>query len=298
LCRFWFKNVGLTSLVHEPYGPDQRLVLTTIIGLLMNLEDLCYDKRDGIARIAINRPARRNALGDTTTLQLVKACQDAADDPQIRVLVLTGKGDAFCAGGDFEDTFARGAQKSSQQWSDRIRQGPNALARLFRNTPKPIVASLNGLAVGGGATIALACDLRIASERARLMFPFARVGITPEFGCSHLLPRVVGLSKTMELLMLGEPIDAHTALHIGLVHRVVPHDELEQATAAIAARLIEQPPGALGAMKSLVLGGLTLDLEAQLEREALALGEAFTSDEHRSAVAAFRARRAPHPEKS
>lgn len=261
----------------------------------IGLEDLRYEKRGGVAHIVINRPARRNALGDTTTRQIVQACADAAADPQIRVLVITGEGEAFCAGGDFNETFARGADKTAQQWSERIRQGPNALARLLRGMPKPVVARLNGAAVGGGATIALACDLRVASDRARLCFPFAQVGITPEFGCSHLLPRIVGLAKAMELLLLAEPIDAATALQMGLVHRVVPHADLDDATTAVVDRLLSLPPQALGAIKSLVMEGLALDLEAQLEREAQALGQAFTSDEHRAAVAAFRARRAQRP---
>jgi 2-(1,2-epoxy-1,2-dihydrophenyl)acetyl-CoA isomerase len=262
----------------------------------MSFEDLRYDKRDGVARIAFNRPARRNALGDTSTRQLVQACEDAAADAQVRVVVITGEGEAFCAGGDFRDTFERGAQRDAAAWSERIRRGPNELVRVLQGMPQPVVASINGAAVGGGATIALACDLRIASERARFAFPFARIGITPEFGCSHLLPRVVGLGRAMELLLLAETIDAATAARIGLVNRVVPHAELESATAAIVARLLEMPAGALGAIKSLLHRGLSLDRDAQLELEAEALGRAFTSDEHRRAVTAFLQRRhAPPP---
>lgn len=258
----------------------------------MNFEDLRCDKHDGVARIAFNRPARRNALGDTTTRQLVQACRDAAGDPAVRVVVITGVGEAFCAGGDFEDTFARGAGRSAAQWSERIRQGPNELVRVLQGMPKPVVACINGAAVGGGATIALACDLRIASDRASFAFPFARIGITPEFGASHLLPRVVGLGKAMEWLMLAEKIDAAAAERAGLVNRVVPHDQLEAATAALVARLLAMPGAALAEMKALLLRGLTLDMPAQLELEAQALGRAFTSDAHRSAVAAFLDRKA------
>lgn len=260
----------------------------------MSFEDLCFDKRDGVAHISFNRAARRNALGDTTTLQLVRACEDAAADPAVRVLVITGEGEAFCSGGDFKDTFDRGADKSAAQWSERIRQGPNALVRVLQSTPKPVVASINGVAVGGGATIALACDLRIASERARFAFPFSRIGITPEFGASYLLPRVVGLGKAMELLMLAEMIDAASAERIGLVNLVVPHEELADATSDLVARLMTKPAGALGAIKSLLHRGLSLDIEELLELEAQTLGRAFTSPEHRSAVAAFLAEKAAH----
>jgi 2-(1,2-epoxy-1,2-dihydrophenyl)acetyl-CoA isomerase len=150
-----------------------------------------------------------------------------------------------------------------------------------------VVASINGTAAGGGATIALACDLRIASERARFVFPFSRIGITPEFGASFLLPRVVGLGKAMELLLLADTIDAGTAERAGLVNMVVPHEQLATATAGLVQRLLDKPADALGAIKALLHRGLVGGLDAQLELEATALGKAFTSDEHRSAVAAF-----------
>lgn len=258
----------------------------------MHFDDLRYDKHDAVARIAINRPERLNALGDTTTRQLVHACEAAAADPAVRVLVITGEGDAFCAGGDFKDIFERGEDRSADQWSERIRTGPNALVRLLRGVPKPVVASINGPAVGGGATIALACDLRIASDRARFAFPFSRIGITPEFGCSYLLPRAVGTGAAMEWLMLGETIDAATAERLGLLNRVVPHEELETATSDLVKRLLDRSTGALGAIKALLYEGQSHDIAASLEQEAQALGKAFTSQEHRRAVAAFLARKA------
>lgn len=262
----------------------------------MHFDDLRYDKHDGIARIAFDRPAQLNALGDGSTRELVAACEDAAADAAVRVVVITGGGEAFCAGGDFEDTFARGRDKSADQWSERIRRGPNALVRVLQGMAKPVLASVNGVAAGGGATIALACDLRIASERASFSFPFARLGLTPEFGCSHLLPRTVGLGRAMELLMLAEPLAAADAARIGLVHSVVAHDALEAATAALATRLRDMPGGALGAIKSLLLRGQSLGIDAALELEAQSLGRAFTSAEHRRAVDAFLARRAARRE--
>lgn len=258
----------------------------------MDLADLCYSVNDGVARIAFNRPRTLNSLGGSTTQQLVQACTAAAADPAVRVLVITGEGEAFCSGGDFEDTFERGAGLSAAQWRDRIRQGPNALVRVLQGMAKPVVASINGIAVGGGATIALACDLRIASDRARFSLPFARLGLTPEFGCTHLLPRVVGLGKAMELLMLAETFDAAAAERIGLVNRVVPHETLQAATAQLVAGLLDKPAAALGAVKSLLHRGLTTACEAQLELEAVALGEAFTSQDHKNAVAAFLRRKA------
>ncbi|WP_028604417.1 enoyl-CoA hydratase/isomerase family protein [Ottowia thiooxydans] len=254
----------------------------------MNAIDLIYEKRDGVAFIAINRPERRNALGDATTRQIVEVCEDAAADTAIRAVAITGSGDdAFCSGGDLQDTFQRGAGNTEQQWSDRIRQGPNLLAQVLQNMPKPVVASINGVAVGGGATIALACDLRIASDNARFCFPFVRVGITPEFGCSYLLQRTVGLGRANELLMLGEFVDAATAERYGLLNRVVPKAELANATQELLARLVALPAAALSRIKALQRFAQTADLPSTLEQEAVSLGASFISPEHREAVSRF-----------
>ncbi len=271
---------AIPTVVSEP--PTRR---TT--GHTMRYDDLLVDIRDGIARISINRPARRNALGDSTTRQLVAACGAAGERADVRALVITGEGEAFCAGGDFKDTFERGAGQTAAQWSERIRRGPNELVRLLQGLAQPVIASVNGAAVGGGATIALACDLRIASDRARFGFPFARLGISPEFGCSHLLPRVVGLGRAMELLLLADLVSAKEALALGLVNRVVPHAQLAESTDAVVGRLLAMPPAALGRIKRLLHAGLERGLTDSLEHEAQELGQAFTSAEHRAAVTRF-----------
>lgn len=257
----------------------------------MHITDLQTERQGPVAWIAFNRPARRNALGDTTTRQLVRLCEDAERDPAVRVVVITGRGDAFCAGGDIEDTFQRGASMNEAQWSERIRQGPNALALGLQGMSKPVIAAVNGLAVGGGATIALACDLRIASDRSRWRFPFAQLGITPEFGASCLLQRVVGAGRAMELLLLGEFIDAATALQHGLVNRVVEHASLQSAAQQWAEQIATLPPTAVARLKQLMHFARGHDLAATLEQEALALGRCFTSAEHRTALAQLIERR-------
>ena len=257
----------------------------------MKITDLMYEKRDAVAWITFDRQERRNALGDQTTRQLVQVCQDAAADPLVRVLVLRGQGEAFCSGGDLQDTFERGAGNTEQQWSDRIRSGPNVLAQLLRSMDKPVLASVNGVAVGGGATIALACDLRIASDNARFCFPFVRIGITPEFGCSYLLQRTVGLARANELLLLGDFIDAATAERYGLVNRVVARGALDEATRELAARLAALPAPALARTKALQRFAQSADLASALEQEAIALGASFISPEHREAVARFLSRK-------
>ncbi len=253
----------------------------------MELPDLLCELHGAVAWVVVNRPQRRNALGEQTTRQILQACEWAAQDPKVRALVLTGQGDAFCAGGDLEDTFARGAGQSEAQWSGRIRSGPNRLAQLLRSMAKPVIACVNGVAVGGGATIALACDLRIASENARFRFPFVHVGITPEFGCSYLLQRTVGLGRANELLLLGDFIDAETAERYGLVQRVLPQEALRAETQTLAERLAAQPAQAMARIKKLQLHAQSADLASTLEQEALALGQSFVSPEHRAVVEQF-----------
>lgn len=253
----------------------------------MTYKDLLLKKRGGVATITLNRPERLNALGDQTTMELCAACEEAIKDPKIRVLVLTGAGDAFCAGGDYKDTFERGFEKTALQWRHRIRTGPNRLVTLLSGADKPVIASVNGIAVGGGSTIALACDIRIASEKARFGLVFSRIGATPEFGCTYLLPRIVGLGKALDLLLTAELIDAREAERIGLVSEVVPHEQLQEATAMRVEKLLQKPPAALGMVKSMIYRSLSMDMLSVLELEALALGTAFKTEEHQEAVKSF-----------
>ncbi len=256
----------------------------------MRFDDLEFEQRDGIARVWIARPERKNALGDQTTRHLIEALAAIEADPAARVVILAGKGGDFSAGGDFKDTFERGSERTAPQWAERIRQGPNRLAELLRSLSKPVIAAVDGVAVGGGATIALACDFRIASESARFAFPFSKIGLTPEFGCSYLLPRVVGLAASIELLLLGDFIDAREAHRLGLVHRVVARERLDEEAEDLAARLARRSPTALRSIKHLLHRALSSDMASALEREALALGDAFAGPDHRRAVQEFLSR--------
>lgn len=253
----------------------------------MNFDDLIYKKKDKAAYLYISRPDRKNALGNDTTQHLIQALSDIEQDTSIKVVVITGSGDAFCAGGDFEDTFNRGANRSEQEWLERIQTGASRLAYQLRSYSKPVIAAVNGVAVGGGATIALACDLRIASTKARFNFPFAKLGLTPEFGCSYLLPRVVGLGNALELLLLTDFIDANEALRIGLVNKVVPEEELSDAVDKIVLRLSEHSLSSLTAIKKLLHQSSYTDFSTSLNDETIELARAFKSPEHREAVKGF-----------
>jgi 2-(1,2-epoxy-1,2-dihydrophenyl)acetyl-CoA isomerase len=249
--------------------------------------DLILDKTGRIGTVTLNRPERLNALGANTTFEIYQAIKDLASDPAIKVIVLTGNGRAFCAGGDFKDNFLEGMKKTTIEWRERIRTGANKLVKLLVDCEKPVIASINGLAVGGGATIALACDVRIASEKAKFMLPFSSIGLTPEFGCTYLLPRIVGLGKALELLYTGDFIDSHEALRIGLINKIVAHEDLKINTTAFAEKILEKPFSALGMLKSLVYRSLSNDLITQLELEAFAISIAFKTDEHEKSVRAF-----------
>ncbi len=263
----------------------------------MKLDDIIFEKNDGIANITMNRPDRRNALGANTTFEILNAVQDAVNDPLVKVIVITGAGDSFCAGGDHRDIFKAGFERSTLEWRQRIRTGVNKLVMLLSQSEKPAIAAINGIAVGGGCTIAMACDIRIASDKAKLGVLFSRIGATPEFGCTYFLPRLVGLGKALELLFAADIIDAKEAERIGLVNKVVPHENLKDATKAFVDKLLEKPQSALGMTKSLIYRSLSTDLPAQLELEAFAISTAFKTEEHKEAVKAFLDKRAPHFQK-
>lgn len=253
----------------------------------MSFDDVLCQKNGKIAYVYISRPHRKNALGNDTTQHLIQTLSDIEQDDDVSVIVLTGAGDAFCAGGDFKDTFQRGADRSEADWLERIRTGPNRLAQQLRMFSKPVIAAVNGVAVGGGATIALACDFRIASDKARFRFPFAKLGLTPEFGCSYLLPQVVGLGNALELLLLADFVDADEALRLGLVNRVVPDDELASAAEKMALQLAGHSSSSMKAIKKLLHQSTYTDFTTSLDDEAAELARAFKSPEHQQAVRAF-----------
>jgi len=256
------------------------------------MSDILLDQADGIATLTLNRPQRLNALGRTTTVDLCNLCDEVIADPEVRVLVITGAGDAFCAGGDYKDTFVPGFEQSAQQWRARVRRGPNRFVTLMQACEKPVIACVNGIAIGGGSTIAMACDIRIASDRARFGMAFSKIGATPEFGASYLLPRLVGLGKAIELMFTADIIDAPEALRIGLVNRVVPHEQLRDSVMALARQLVQRPAGSLGVLKSMLYRAQSMDLAATLEMEALSLAAAVKTEEHQAIVRSFLAERA------
>ncbi|MDP6782952.1 MAG: enoyl-CoA hydratase [Dehalococcoidia bacterium] len=251
----------------------------------MNYQTIIVEKKDHIATITLNRQDSLNALNDQLVDELSDAFASADTDEGTRVVVLTGAGRAFCSGADLREDRAGRRTGVIRTFADRI------VAAL--DIGKPIVASINGVAVGGGCTMTLSCDIRIASEAARFQLPFTRLGICTELGSTYLLPRLVGMGKASELLLTSKMIDAKEAREIGLVNQVVPANELANATYEIASSIGKLPPLSVQMNKRGLRHGMNADLPSQLRYEALANTYLFRTEDHKEAVKAFREKREP-----
>jgi 2-(1,2-epoxy-1,2-dihydrophenyl)acetyl-CoA isomerase len=254
-------------------------------------DSVLYQADGAVATITINRPAARNALTSETKVALLEALRTASGDDAVRAVVITGAGPAFCSGQDLREHAKLLATGGSPL--DTVRRHYNPIIETIANMAKPTLAALPGVAAGAGASLAFACDFRIAAERANLLLAFARVGLGADSGASWTLPRLVGAGKAAELLMLAEPIDSATALQLGLLTSVVPDDELPAAAASFAARLADGPTLAYAAIKESLLYGSSHTLGESLEKEADLQERLGASADHRAATEAFVAKQAP-----
>jgi 2-(1,2-epoxy-1,2-dihydrophenyl)acetyl-CoA isomerase len=253
------------------------------------LIELRYSVDGPVATIVLDRPDALNSLTVALKVELLAAVRAADSDRDIRALILTGAGRAFCAGQDLRERLEPGAAPLDVELRERY----NPIVRALRGTRLPVVAAVNGVAAGAGASLAMACDIRIAAESASFVLAFDRVGLIPDSGATWLLPRLVGAGRATEIAMLGDPVDADTALRIGLVNRVVAADALMADAAAMAARLAAGAPQALALTKRTMEAAWDLDLGAALEAEATAQGGAGRTSDHAEGVAAFVEKRKP-----
>jgi enoyl-CoA hydratase/carnithine racemase len=249
--------------------------------------DFLYEVADGVATLTLNRPEVLNALTFEVYAQLRDLFERLRSDDTVRAVVLTGAGDAFCSGGDVHAIIGELLKRDMRDHLAFTRM-TGAVVQNMRQLDKPIIAALNGMTAGAGAVLALASDLRIASERARFAFLFTKVGLTgADMGAGYLLPRIVGLGRAFELLLLGDTIDAATAERFGLVNRVVPHDELLGAAREWARRLAAGPALAVAMTKRMINNELALDLNAAVEAEAQAQALLLMGEDHRRFYEAF-----------
>src|SRR6266852_2640890 len=252
---------------------------------------LYEQNQGGIATITLNRPERLNALTLEVYRELTDTFAALRDDKDVRVVVITGSGRAFCSGGDVHDIIGELFERNIEGLLEFTRL-TCALVRNMRTLPKPIISSLNGTTAGAGACIALASDIRLASEDAKIAFLFVKVGLSgADMGAAFLLPRVVGLSKATELLYTGDFISATEAQRIGLYNRVVPADELAATTRELAERLARGPAFALAKTKEMLNRELNMNLDAALECEAQAQAICMQHPDYREAYEAFVAKR-------
>lgn len=244
---------------------------------------------NGVLTLTLNRPDALNSFNVAMKEELLAALKDAARDRDVRVVIVTGAGRAFCAGQDLKERQAPGAADLGTEL--RARYNPIILA--MRRLEKPIIGAINGVAAGAGCSLALACDIRLASESASFIEVFGRVGLVPDTGSSWLLPRLVGHARAAEMIFTADPIDAPTAERIGLVNRVVPADRLMAEATALATRLAQAAPLALALAKRGLNRALESSLEEALEFEAQLQAIAGRSADHAEGVAAFVEKRAP-----
>jgi 2-(1,2-epoxy-1,2-dihydrophenyl)acetyl-CoA isomerase len=243
----------------------------------------------GIATITLDRPDALNSLEASLKKDLLAAFREAGRDRAVRVVILTGAGRAFCVGQDLKERLAPDPAPLDVEVRERF----NPLVMAIRLLDKPVIAAVNGVAAGAGASLAFACDLRIAAEHASFVLAFGRIGLIPDTGATWLLPRLVGLGRASELLLLADPLPAAEALRIGLVNRVVPGDELAAQARRLAMSLAEGAPRAMALTKRAMRRALESGFEATLDYEASLQGIAGRTADHAEGLAAFIEKRPP-----
>ena len=252
--------------------------------------DFLYEVNEGVATLTLNRPEVMNALTFEVYAQLRDLFAELRRDDNVRAVILTGAGDNFCSGGDVHEIIGELLKRNMQEHLEFTRM-TGAVVENMRRLDKPIIAALNGMTAGAGSVLALASDLRIASDRARFAFLFTKVGLTgADMGAGYLLPKIVGLGRAFELLLLGDAIDAATAERYGLVNRVVHPPYLLPTAQQIAARLASGPTLAVSMTKHMLNHELNMDLASAIEAEAQAQALLLMGDAHREFYEKFKAR--------
>lgn len=256
-------------------------------------EQVVVAREGAVAVVTLNHPERLNALAPTLTAELLEIVPELRDDPEVRAIVVTGEGRGFSAGADLstlQEPYLRGERP---QLSAFLKEGYNRLIPLLAESPTPVIAAVNGVVAGAGLSLALAADFRIASEAATFSSAWVRIGLIPDAGANHLLPRAVGMANALEVALLSERIDAQAALRLGLVHRVVPADSVVREAVELGSKLAVLPPRAIALTKQMLREGSRMTLAETLDREAEVQDEAASTDDHVEGVMAFLEKRTP-----
>ena len=271
----------------------------------MAFQTIVLEKENRIATITINRPEAYNAVSEQMANELVEAVGEVSQDEEIRVLVIKGAGRAFCVGGDFDYSKVRSGEIAVEDlkvWPEAervVRKGkippkPQRYVILgLQNLDKPTIAVVNGVAAGFGLDLALTCDMRIGSPRARFMIGYTTAGLPPDSGGAWLMPRVMGLSKALEYIFTGDPCDAEEAYRIGLLNRLVPAEQLEEEATKLAQKIALGSPIAYRLSKLMVYKGLEMDLDTALAFAMACVTIATSSEDFKEAIKAFAEKRLP-----
>lgn len=242
-----------------------------------------FEKHNGVATLTLNRPEVYNALNDEITFEIQAALKEAKKDEDVRVLVLTGEGKAFCSGQDLKAS----ASQPNRSFSDSLHKRYNPIVRALRELPKPVICKLNGVAAGAGCSFALACDIIVAAESAKLIEVFVNIGLVLDSGSSFFLPRLVGSAKAFELATLGTRVSAADAERIGLVAKCVPDDELDSTVQQYTDYYATAPTKAIGLMKKMLNKSQTATLDEMLDYEAYCQEIAGATHDYREGTTAF-----------
>jgi 2-(1,2-epoxy-1,2-dihydrophenyl)acetyl-CoA isomerase len=254
---------------------------------------IAIETADGVRTITLNRPDVLNAFNDQLTTEFGEALRNAERDAAIGAIIITGAGRAFSSGQDLADLKERYVPGYVPELGRDLRKRYNPIITRIRELEKPVIAAVNGVAAGAGCSLALACDLRIASDQASFIEVFVNVGLIPDSGSTFMLPRLIGLGRAMEMCCTGRKVDAEEALRIGLVNQVVPAADLVASAQKMAARLASLPARALALTKRLLNQSLESDLTKQLEAEAFMQETAGKTADHFEGVVAFLEKRKP-----
>jgi len=260
----------------------------------MSFEDILLEKSGGVVTLTLNRPDRLNSLTTQMYRELSNIMRQVNQDDDTKVVVITGAGKGFCAGSDVSDRLASRVEKRIEENRFETIQQVGAVALDIADLDKPMIAAINGVAVGAGLSLALLCDIRIASDQARFGAVWVNVGLIPDLGATYYLPRIVGIEKAMELMATGDIINADEALRIGLVSRVVPQEKLMTTAKELATKIVAGPSVAIELIKRGLRRALNNDLKTQLDYEGYAQNLCRKTEDHKEAIQAFMEKRKPY----
>lgn len=251
--------------------------------------ELIINTSNGVCELRLNRPQVFNSFNKAMAMALQKALKECAEDSTVRAIVIRGEGKAFCAGQD----LAEATDPNGPALNSIVRDHYNPIIRMIREIEKPVIAAVNGVAAGAGANIALACDITIATESASFIQAFSKIGLIPDSGGTYFLPRIIGVQKSLALMMTGDKVSAKEADAMNMIYKAVPDDEFDSTVEKLASTIAQMPTRGLGLTKKAVNAGLSNNLNVQLELEEKLQTEAGQTYDFQEGVNAFLEKRKP-----